>query len=169
VVAEDRVGRVVADDRERGRSVPGEDRLVADPAQDPGEELADRRLVVHDEDSGGGAGYWGYVRRRGAFVAPRGSGPALGALEDLRDEVAGPGRLGREQVGLLVEVIRQPRIGPDQMAERDDRREPVAKLVGQVARRAGRLVGRGVGLVVLHAGILATGFRHPDRVHGGAP
>jgi hypothetical protein len=68
-----------------------------------------------------------------------------------------------------VEVVRQPRVGPDQVAERDDRREAVAKLVDQVARRAGGLVGRRVGLVVLHAGILATGFRDPDRVHGGAP
>ena len=60
-----------------------------------------------------------------------------------------------------MEVVRQPRVGPDQVAERDDRREPVAELVGQVARRAGGLVGRRVGLVVLHAGILATGFRRP--------
>ena len=52
VVAQDRVGRSRSDDVEGGRAGRGEDRLVARPRRsDPAEEVADRRLVVEDEDA----------------------------------------------------------------------------------------------------------------------
>ena len=81
VVAEDRVRRVVADDRERGSPVAREDRLVADPAQDPGEELADRGLVVDDEDAGAAAAAAGVPRLSASPARPAAAGfPALPAV-----------------------------------------------------------------------------------------
>ena len=54
VVAQDRVGWSVGpDDREGLVAGRRDDRLVAEPLQDPDEEVADRGLVVEDEDPRG--------------------------------------------------------------------------------------------------------------------
>ena len=81
-------------------------------------------------------------------------GPRARSIEQLLDEDPGPVGLLDQQVGLIVEVVGQARVGPDQVAERDDCGEPVAELVDDVRR--GLVAGRAFGLGVIHAGILAT-------------
>ena len=55
VIAQDRVGRIVADHGEGRRAGLGKDRLVAGSGKDAAEEVADRRLVVEDENAEGPA------------------------------------------------------------------------------------------------------------------
>jgi CheY-like chemotaxis protein len=64
VVAQDRGWGIGADDVERGLAGRRENGLVAVPGEDAGEELADRRLVVEDEDPPSRLGRSGLGRLR---------------------------------------------------------------------------------------------------------
>ncbi len=76
VVAQDRVGRIVPDDLERGRASGGERHLVAAAAQDAGEELADRRFVVDHEDAAGPrCRVWVWSRLSSSVLAGGGLSP----------------------------------------------------------------------------------------------
>jgi hypothetical protein len=135
---------------------------VTQAAEHPREEVPDRRLVVDDEDAtpdgGSRAGRGRHRRRAGSVDLAR-------PVEQLVHDAPGATGLFDEQVGLLVEVVGEARIGPDQVAERDDRREPVAQLVAELGLSLGR---RRFGPLLIHAGILRPGPARSDA-HGGLP
>ena len=123
-------------------------RVVAEAAEDP------RR------SPGGGSSSTTRIRYRAA-----GAGAARPGRHQARrggrrrqqafDELTGPVGLLDEQLSLVVQVGRQARVGPDQVAERDDCGQPVAELVGDIRRGrvARRVTWRALGLGVLHARI----------------
>ncbi len=101
--------------------------------------------------------------------------PGPEEVEERVDELARPCRLPGEQLRLPAHIVGQPRVGPEQLGEPDDRRERVVQLVRDARHQPGhgvellrpdRLVGerpdpgRTVGGVV-HGGILPAPIPGP--------